>query len=430
MPSEAPASVEQRTQAWLEETLDPGIAADAASHAPVYAPDGTPQHMSRTQFARLRRKLKIFRWLDRLDFTSFIDLASGWEHYPYLVRRRYGVDAVYYSDMVHRMNLPIDGPVFGKLDHAVTVRLPRLPFRDRAFDVVLCSEVFEHLVRPIESLAELWRITAKYLIVTSLEALSVNRWQRLLSHWFVDTRQPHVERNFFILPELQTVLGDETAHENVQYAPYEPVSPFASWAEQDAALACLRSVDSVAGALCRAVAHSDHGPGALGILFVKARPGAAIRAPQSHADAELARWLIGEAAAEERALRDVLSVAAAWEQGKLPYPYEEAERLKVRPVAAALLKLLRCPDCAGSLAGNGTELRCTACQRAFVSDHGVPVLTSDIETLDAQALNALCGADPVRLRVAARLMRRLRRNEHPPGTLRRALWRFTRRGAA
>jgi hypothetical protein len=430
MSIEPPASVEERTQAWLEETLDPGIAGDAASHVPVYAPDGTPQHMSRTQFGRLRRKLKIFRWLERLDFNSFIDVASGWEHYPYLVRRRYGIDAVYYSDMVHRMNLPLDGPLFGKLDHAVTVRLPRLPFRDRAFDVVLCSEVLEHLVRPIESLAELWRITARYLIVTSLEALSVNQWQRLLSHWSVDTSQPHVERNFFVLRELQALLGGDTAHENLQYAPFEPVSPFASWADQDAVLARLRTADLVADRLCRAVADSGHGPGALGILFVKARSGAAVRPAKPNADAELARWLISEAAAEERALRDVLIVAAAWEQGKLPYPHEEAERLKARPVEAALLKLLRCPDCAGSLTGEGTSLRCTECQRVFASDYGVPLLTSTLDTLDTQALNDFCGADPERLRVAARVMRRLRRNEHPPGALRRALWRVTGRGAA
>ena len=36
-----------------------------------------------------------------------------------------------------------------KLDHAVTMQLPALPFRDDAFDVVLCSEVFEHLVQPV-----------------------------------------------------------------------------------------------------------------------------------------------------------------------------------------------------------------------------------------------------------------------------------------
>src|SRR5262249_25317856 len=158
----------------------PGIRDSPVPETMVYDDSGRPQRVSEFHFVRLRRKLKLFRWLDTFEFDSFLDLASGWDHLPYLVRERYGVPA-YYSDMVHRMNLPIDGPEFGKLDHAVTLRLPRLPFKDGAFDVVLSTEVLEHLVRPVEALAELLRITRKYLVVTSLEALSPNRSQRFWS---------------------------------------------------------------------------------------------------------------------------------------------------------------------------------------------------------------------------------------------------------
>lgn len=428
MTVESPVAVEQRTQAWLEATLDPGIAAGSVGEQVVYAPDGRPRHMSRSQFGRLRRKLKIFRWLERFDFASCLDVASGWEHYPFLIRQRYHVDAAYYADMVHRMNLPLDGPIFGKLDHAVTLRLPRLPFRDRAFDVVLCSEVLEHLVRPVESLAELWRITNKYLLVTSLEALSVNRWQRFLSHLRVDVRQPHVERNFFLLAELQALLGPDLAHENLQYVPAEPVSPFAPPADQDAALAQLTEVDDLAAALCRAVSHAAHGPGAFGILLVKARPGAVVRPLVPSNDAALARWLIAQAAAEERALQELLAVAAMWAQGIAPYPHEQADRLRSRPVAAALREILRCPDCRGALKAEGLGVRCDACARSFPSEYAVPILyptAAADAAARAEALDRLCGSDAARRRVAVALMRRLRRNERPPGRVRRLLWRLT-----
>jgi SAM-dependent methyltransferase len=415
-------TVEQRTQAWLDETMDPGIAARSLGENLVYAPDGQPQLVDRVHFGRLRRKLKIFRWLDRLEFGSFLDLASGWEHYPFLVRARYGAEA-YYSDMVHRMNLPIDCPEFGKLDHAVTLQLPRLPFADAAFDVVLCSEVFEHLVRPVESLAELWRITRKYLIVTSLEALAVNRWQRLLSQLRVDVRQPHVERNFLLLSEFEALLGPGVLHENLQFVASEPVSPFAPPAAQDAALAELRSVEALAAALTRAVAVASHGPGALGIVLVKARDASPVRSARPEGDLDLARWLIGQAAYEERKLQELLAVAAAWEKGEAAFPQEAADALVHRPVAPALTALLVCPDCRGQLAPEGLGLRCPACRQRFDSQYGVPILYPTQPHDDAAAaLARLCAGDSTRERVVRGLMRRLRRNERPPGLLRRALW--------
>jgi SAM-dependent methyltransferase len=425
MASESPDAVEQRTQAWLDAMMEPGLTADSLERNVVYAADGTPRNVSPVHFGRLRRKLKIFRWLDRLEFSSFLDLASGWEHYPYLVRQRYGVEAAYYSDMVHRVNLPLDGPVFGKLDHAVTLRLPRLPFPDQAFDVVVCTEVLEHLVRPVESLAELWRITRKHLILTSLEALSLSRWQRRLAHLRVDTRQPHVERNFFERTELEALFGGDVVLENQQYVPNEPVNPFVSVREQAAVLGRLTGVDALADALCRAVSHAEHGRGSFGLLLVKSRPGAVVRPPEPGNDARLARWLIEQAAAEERVVQDVFAVAAAWAQGTVPYPHEEAERLKTRPVAASLLDRLRCPDCRGALAVQDGGVRCAACAHVFSSEYGVPILYSATaaDTADpTAALDLLCGSDAARRQVVSGLMQRLRRNEGPPSTARRLFW--------
>jgi SAM-dependent methyltransferase len=425
MADESPDAVERRTQEWLDVMMEPGLSANSLDHNLVYAADGTPRRVSRIHFGRLRRKLKIFRWLDRLELASFIDLASGWEHYPYLVRQRYGIDAAYYSDMVHRVNLPIDGPVFGKLDHAVTLRLPRLPFPDQAFDVVVCTEVLEHLVRPVESLAELWRITRRHLIITSLEALSLSRWQRRLAHLRVDTRQPHVERNFFERAELEALFGADVVLENLQYVPNEPVNPFASVAEQEAEVARLTDVDALAAALCRAVSHPEHGRGAFGMLLVKSRPGAVVRPPAPDNDAQLARWLIEQAAAEERTVRELFAVAAAWAQGTVPYPHEEAEQLKARPVAPSLVERLRCPDCRGELTPQGRDLRCSVCAHMYASEYGVPILhaSTAADAVDgATALDLLCGSDGARRRVVDGLMRRLRRNEQPPGVARRLFW--------
>jgi len=430
MPSNQPDRWEERTRQWLDESMDSGIDASLQPENMVYDADGRPQRVTDFHFGRLRRKLKIFRWLDRLDFSSLIDIASGWDHVPYLVTARYGVPA-YYSDMVHRMNLPIDGPEFGKLDHAVTIALPRLPFQDAAFDVVLCTEVLEHLVRPIETLAELVRITRKYLILTSLEALSVNRWQRLWSHHRVDVRIPHIERNFFLLSEFRALLGTDIHHENLLFNPHSPASPFAPPAERRAAYAALADPESLETALCRAVAEGRHGDGAMGILIVKALPGAAVRPPQPDADGQLARWLIDRAAYEERYKYLVTNLAVTYLKNIAPFPQDVADALRQRPVAPALLSLLRCPDCRGELAPRGLGLRCRVCSRSFESELGVPILyptaSVDDETFVDQSLARLCGDDHARQRTVRRIRRRLRRNERRPGSLRRTAWWIERR---
>ena len=133
-----PRADEQQTSDFLTGTLHAGV--DAGGQRPrAYGP-GDQVRIDRGRFGHLQRKLKILRWLDRLQPKTFIDVASGWEHYPYLVRERYGAET-YYSDLVHATMLPTDGPRFGRRDHAVTLNLASLPFRDACFDVVLCSEV-------------------------------------------------------------------------------------------------------------------------------------------------------------------------------------------------------------------------------------------------------------------------------------------------
>ena len=44
--------------------------------------------------------------------------------------------------------------------------LPALPFEDRAYDTVVCSEVLEHVENPTASLQELWRVARRQLIIT------------------------------------------------------------------------------------------------------------------------------------------------------------------------------------------------------------------------------------------------------------------------
>jgi SAM-dependent methyltransferase len=413
---------EGTTEAWLKDRLAEGILESSGQF--VFDDDGRPRRMSAYAFGRLRRKLKIFRWLDRLDFTSFLDVASGWEHVPYLVQQRYGVPA-YYSDVVHELTLPSDGLVYGKLDHAVTLRLPVLPFRDDTFDVVLCSEVLEHLVRPVESIAELMRVSRRYVVLTSLEALSPTRWRRFLSHHRVDVRQPHVERNYFLREEIEAIFGPTAHHESLQFSPDAPGSDLGPVDERERAYAALTERADLEAALVHSVARPAHAPGSLGILVVHARPGATIRPAAPGADRALAAWLIDAAVREERFAHEMLAVCAAFQRHVELRPTEpRADRV----IAADLCRLLRCPNCRAPLAPLESGVRCTGCDTRFPGSWGVPILYptrgQGAEPNLEECLAQLCGTDAARRRTVAQVMRRLRRNERAPGALRRALWRL------
>jgi len=362
-------------------------------------------------FKETLRKLRIFRWLDRFEFASMIDIGSGFQDYPNLVRQRYGVPG-YYSDFVHSLNFPYGS---GKLDHSITLNINRLPFADDSFDVVLCSEVLEHLVRPVEAIAELLRITRKYLIMTSLEALAASRWQRFLAHMRVDVRVPHVERNFFLLQELDAIFGPDWKHENLIHDVTLPMSQFVSETDQEAVYGAVRDNEAFAEALCKAASVDAHGPATMGILIVKPVNGAPLR-PPAESDLPLARWVVGQTAATHLA---GYQLTETFHRGEAKAPARD------RPIADALAALVHCPDCRGSLGAAGTSLRCSACDTTFASEFGVPILypqRSEENVAEEACLDALCGNDAARRRAVQRVMQRLRRNERPPGPARRLFW--------
>jgi hypothetical protein len=279
--------------------------------------------------------------------------------------------------------------------------------------------VLEHLVRPIEVISELVRVSRKYVIMTSLEALSVSRWERWRQHLKVDVSKPHVERNFFLLDELDAIFAPRWYHENLFFDANLPAGSFESAERQAAAYGALTDAGALEAALCRSVAVADHRPGALGILLVKAKGEAPVAPHDPARDADVARWLMQQTAGFERFGFGLL---AAMREGRA----ELAER--DRPIAAELLALLRCPDCRSPLERAGSGVRCARCGVEFPGEYGVPMLypkrLPEGDAAEEESLAILCGSDQRRRGVVRGLMRKLRRNEAPAGELRRLLWRL------
>jgi len=417
-------AVEGETRAWLEQSLDAGLA-ERERESPMYDPEGRPLRITKLHFEGLVRKLKMLRWLERMRFESFIDVASGWENFPAIVARRYGVPA-YGCDLNHALNHPVDMALGGKIDRVVTLNLTSLPFADGAFDAVVCSEVLEHLVRPVEALSELVRVARRYLIVTSLETLAPSRFQRWLAEMRLDVRVPHVERTFLVGAEVAALFGPGSRQENLLHLPSMP----GGGADAEAASAALTERAALEAALVRAVAEPGRVAGAMGLFAVKLQPGAPLAPARDGADAELARVVVDEAARFERHAHDVLVACARHQLGMEAPPADPA---RARPVAAELRARLRCPDCraSGFRPGDGPGLVCAGCGQAFQSEYGIPILYPTRGDAAGppvdEAVARLCGDDAVAAALVRRVVRRLRRNERGPRASQRLVQALERR---
>lgn len=206
------------TRAWLQEryrrTSDDGV---YCAHQPIYGlgnPWTEPNHLP-----RMARTYRILRVLNRLRFESLLDVGGAEGTLCRLVRDLFGAD-VTSGDLSPEAGLRawdlFEVP-------AVAFDSMRLPFAGGAFDLVLCSEVIEHVEWPVESLLELERVARSAVLVTSEEVESDPGIHAEHHRERVDL--PHAERNLFHPGDFELIFGDEIelAAEFVGEAPAEPV---------------------------------------------------------------------------------------------------------------------------------------------------------------------------------------------------------------
>lgn len=83
-----------------------------------------------------------------------------------------------------------------------------LPFADDSVDVVVLSEVIEHLKDPVRGLLECHRVCRNAMIVTTLESspLRLERWCRMMLR---DLDKDHAERTYFHPDDFRELFGDQ-----------------------------------------------------------------------------------------------------------------------------------------------------------------------------------------------------------------------------
>jgi ubiquinone/menaquinone biosynthesis C-methylase UbiE len=130
------------------------------AHQPIYGFRSSPSEPGHT--ARYIITYRILQTLCRLSFDSLLDAGGGEGYKAHLIRKFWGTNTVV-SDLseeaCRRTRGIYDLP-------AVTADLHELPFADRAFDVVICSESLEHVTDFKRAVDELLRISRQALIIT------------------------------------------------------------------------------------------------------------------------------------------------------------------------------------------------------------------------------------------------------------------------
>lgn len=192
-----------KAKKWLDKRYRRDEKGGYFSHQPIF---GLQTDRSEPNpILRLARSYRILSMLAQLDFDHFIDIGGGEGYHAGYVSDLYGVPA-YSSDLSSeacQRAIEIFGIQSISTDAAV------LPFKDQSFDVVLFSEVIEHLSNPVNAISECYRIAKKYLILTTAEFCPTGELERALRLYTLDQDYPHAERNWFTSGDFKTLLGEE-----------------------------------------------------------------------------------------------------------------------------------------------------------------------------------------------------------------------------
>ena len=364
------------TRAWLDERYQ-RVNEDGVyiAHQPIYGlgtKAAEPDH-----FGRLARTFQILKILNGLEFQSFLDVGAGEGYFGDLVRRLFGAE-VLVSDLSVQAGLRARD--LFDLD-AVALDSCRLPFRDDAFDIVLCSEVIEHVEFPVEVLLELARVARCALIVTTEEVTT--DWADIEHHERERRDLPHAERNLFHATEIEAVLGPRLEF----VAQYRGEAP----ADQEGDLTQAREW------ILQATHDVPVDPGSVGLILVRPFE-REVRPETLHPESHLLETILAPTHAEVALVRREVSADRA------PFSWEGR---------------IVCPMCRTGLTSEQEALSCDSCSRSYPVDQGIPALF-DENARDPDP-NELASRIPEERRDAAL---RLRSRVTLPGPSSQKVWDF------
>ena len=333
------------TKKWLDQRYSRKVDGEYYAHQPIYGYDSSLSEPN--AILRIARTYHLLKLIHGLQFTSFLDVGGGEGYISGLIKRVHTVDPV--SSDLSSEACQRARELFGV--YSVSSDSARLPFFDHSFDLVLCSEVIEHLPEPVLAISELVRIARKYVLITTSEFCSLGEYERAARLCLLDYDYPHAEKNWFTKGDFSALLGENLLfHSQMDNLLGHNVEYFAQ-----AKLTRLQ-IEKALEVMTRTTAlDSLHD----GVIVLD------IRDPQLNSN-EIHRMYSSFPIDNE--YFDLLLNPASISE----YSLRDAEK----PLADLVSKLM-CLACGGECVLDGAQIVCKACHHKYNIENGVPLMLVD-----------------------------------------------------
>lgn len=329
-----------KTKKWLDKRFAEGVEkGEYFAHQPIYG-----YKKGRTEgrdLIRYLRNLSILYKISHFSFSNFIDIGGAEGYMTNLVKTIFNVDA-YTCDLSFEANLRAK-ELFGI--KSATIDISNLPFKNEAFDIVLCSEVLEHVANPIQAIYELKRIAKKALIITT-EAICYDELERRLKMSLVDLSEPHSDRNWFLVDDFIYILGNEVGYENTICNIKSADKKEASFEEVKRILMDYEE---------------NH-------IFTREGIGITV--------------LLSKIQKNDKPLVSKKDLVSIMLELKVDTDYRKDRQEKLTGLDSELIKFLQCPKCSGALNMNSHTVQCVSCNRKYDIRDGVPLIYTKEEDSD------------------------------------------------
>jgi SAM-dependent methyltransferase len=354
----------EAARAWLDRRYRRNGQGQYRSHQPIFGIQTECSEPNR--LLRLARTYRLLQVLGTLEFETVLDVGAGEGYLAALIRHLFGVT-------VHTTDLSVEAccrarEIFDV--QGVAAECGNLPLADNSYDLVICSEVIEHLSQPVTAIGELTRIARKALVITTAEFCPLGELERTLRGYTLDGTYPHAEQNWFTARDFEILLGDDVTLTS-QFRSLAHLIPDLPWSrvEMEWILTTLTATSALS---------VDH----TGVIVISPRAGCLAAGASTHA-----------AAPDARLIDTLLNPPTR----KFPSAVPE----EMGAVEASLLRSLRCLACEGTLVASPDWLllSCTGCGCTYDVRQGVPVMFLADPTeapLDPQIVLRQAEGDPRR----------------------------------
>ena len=192
----------EKTRNWLDSRYRRDENGLYRAHRPIYGFGVEPSEKNHT--IRYGIAYGILKALNRLRWETALDVGGGEGYLAKLLRTIFNRES-YTSEISLEANLRAK-EFFGLT--GVTADVQRLPFKDGSFDIVIASEVIEHLQYPHLGLYEMARVASEAVIITTAEAYA-SEHERVLRLKTRNFQAPHAERNYWHPSDFRRLFNRE-----------------------------------------------------------------------------------------------------------------------------------------------------------------------------------------------------------------------------